>query len=144
MNEQEAVQWYIDRSDLKGRYRVIKDMEGSGPDAVRGRTQYRQGRDFAADSPVNYQYSPYLLEALLHVVNFYVIMRDESEKRSMIPLSIGEMIFSRKCSDGEILTLEGRMKSRNKEGITWDARATDAQGRTVMQVRNMVMRWFSA
>jgi hypothetical protein len=61
----------------------------------------------------------------------------------MIPVRIGEMGFFRNCTDGEIITLEGRMKSSNEEGIGWDTRAIDQDGKPVMYTRNLMMRWFS-
>ena len=75
---------------------------------------------------------------------FYVFMRDESEQRVFIPYRMGEMTFFRKCSDGEVVTVEGRLKDQNEQGLTWDARAMDENGRTLMHVRDMMMRWFSA
>jgi hypothetical protein len=61
----------------------------------------------------------------------------------MIPYRIGEVTFSRKCIDGEELTLEARMRDQNEEGIRWNARAVDDQGNVVMQAKNLMMRWFS-
>jgi hypothetical protein len=142
MDRHEVVQWYQDRTDLRGRYRVIEDLNGTSPEAIRGRMTYREIRDFA-DRQTRYQYSPYLLEALMQVVNFYIIMRDPSEKRSMIPYRIGEMQFSRKCIDGEEITIEARMQDQNEAGISWNARALDEHGRVVMQTKNIMMRWFS-
>jgi malonyl CoA-acyl carrier protein transacylase len=143
MDRHEAVQWYQDRTDLRGRYRVIEDLNGTSADAIRGRMIYREIRDFAEPSQTRYQYSPYLLEALMQVVNFYIVMRDSSEKRSMIPYRIGEMQFSRKCHDGEEITMEARMQDQNEAGISWNARALDNQGKVVMQAKNIMMRWFS-
>ncbi len=143
MDRREVVQWYEDRTDLRGRYRVIEDLNGTSPEAIRGRMIYHESRDFAHFSQTRYQYSPYLLEALMQVVNFYIVMRDTSEKRSMIPYRIGEMQFSRKCIDREEITLEARMQDRNEAGITWNARALDQHGLVVMQAKNIMMRWFS-
>src|SRR5208283_2288593 len=111
--------------------------------AICGRTIYNEGEDFAPPRKTNYQYSPYLLEALMQLVNFYIIMRDGSENRSMIPYGIGEMRFARKCEHREPIILEACMRDRTEEGITWDARGVDEKGRTVMYARNLTMRWFS-
>ena len=104
---------------------------------------YHQGTDFAAPLESRYQYSPYLLEALMQVVNFFIAMRDPEEPRSMIPYRIGEMMFFRKATPDEELTLEARMKSRDEKGITWNARALDATGRVLMNATDIMMRWFS-
>ena len=58
---------------------------------MRGGTTYRETSDFAKLRNARYQYSPYLFEALLQLVNFYIVAMDPSERRSMIPMEIGEM-----------------------------------------------------
>jgi hypothetical protein len=143
MQHDEVLDWYQSRTDLMGRYRVIEDLEGTSSQAICGRTIYSEGEDFAPPRKTNYQYSPYLLEALMQLVNFYIIMRDGSENRSMIPYGIGEMRFARKCEHREPIILEACMRDRTEEGITWDARGVDEKGRTVMYARNLTMRWFS-
>ncbi len=143
MDCNEVIQWYQDRTDLRGRYRVIEDLNGTSSRTIRGRMIYRKVRDFADPLQTRYQYSPYLLEALMQVVNFYIVMRNPSEKRSMIPYRIGEMQFLRKCSDGERITIEALMQNQNAEGISWNARALDEHGTVVMQAKNIMMRWFS-
>jgi acyl dehydratase len=59
----------------------------------------------------------------------------------MIPVEIGEMRFLRMCRAGEEITVEARMRARDDEGLTWDARGVDDQGRAIMQVHNMRMQW---
>ncbi len=122
---------------------MIEDIEGTSPRAIRGRTICAEVDDFAHIKQTGYQYSPYLLEALMQLVNFYIVMRDADERRSMIPYGIGEMLFSRQCEKGEPIVLEARMKDQTEEGIAWDARGVDEQGRTVMYASNLTMRWFS-
>jgi hypothetical protein len=61
----------------------------------------------------------------------------------MVPLEIGEMRFLRNCRAGEEITVEARMRARDDEGLTWDARGIDDQGRAIMQVHNMRMQWVS-
>ena len=143
MDHDEVLDWYQSRTDLVGRYRVIEDIEGTSPRGIRGRTIYKEVEDFAPPKRTGYQYSPYLLEALMQLVNFYIVMRDSDERRSMIPYGIGEMLFTGKCEKGEPIVLEARMKDRTEEGIAWDARGIDEQGRTVMYASNLTMRWFS-
>jgi hypothetical protein len=143
MDSTEVVQWYQDRTDLRGRYRVIEDLNGTSLGAIRGRMIYREIQDFADPRQTRYQYSPYLLEALMQVVNFYIVMRDPSQERSMIPYRIGEMQFLRKCTHGEQITVEARMQDQNEAGISWNARALDERGKVVMQAKNIMMRWFS-
>jgi len=142
MDHDEAIKWYEERSDMKNRYRVIETLDGTAPRAIRGRMVYHAVADFKAPRETNYQYSPYLLEALLQLVNFHIIMRDQAEQRSMIPLRIGEMLFRRKCADGEEVTLEARMRDQDDDGITWDARAVDRDGEVLMAVKKLRMNWF--
>jgi hypothetical protein len=133
--------FYRQGTDLKGRYRVIESVDGASPDAIRARMTYTEGNDFSTFSGVSYQYSPYLLEGLLHILNFHSAMRDKSEARSMIPCGIAEMIFVRKCAEGESFALEARLRERTDQGNIWDARALDEGGNTVMLARRIDMRW---
>ncbi len=143
MGHGETLSWYEDRSDLRGRYRVIDSLEGSGPGTVRGRTIYRTSADFKHPSRAGYQYSPYLLEALMQMTCFYIVMRDDTERRSLIPLGLEGMSFERGCADGEEFTLEGRIREKDDTGITWDARATDLDRKAVMVLKGLRMGWFA-
>jgi NAD(P)-dependent dehydrogenase (short-subunit alcohol dehydrogenase family)/acyl carrier protein len=143
MDHKKVLKWYKDRSGLEGRYRVMESLDGAGPGVVRGQTIYRETSDFANLRNARYQYSPYLFEALLQLVGFYIAATEPSEQRSMIPMEIGEMRFLRKCRAGEQMTLEARMRAQDYEGRTWDARGIDDQGRPIMQVHNMRMQWVS-
>ena len=143
MDHKKVLKWYKDRSGLEGRYRVMEFLDGAGPGVVRGRTTYRETSDFANLRNARYQYSPYLFEALLQLVGFYIVAMDPSERRSMIPMEIGEMRFLRKCRAGEQITLEARMRAQDDEGLAWDARGIDDQGRTIMQIYGMRMHWVS-
>jgi len=141
MDSEQVRMFYRQGTDLKGRYRVIESVDGASPDAIRARMTYTEGNDFSTFSGVSYQYSPYLLEGLLHILNFHSAMRDKSEARSMIPCGIAEMIFVRKCAEGESFALEARLRERTDQGNIWDARALDEGGNTVMLARRIDMRW---
>ena len=143
MDHKKVLEWYKSSGRLEGRYRVIDLLDGAGPGAVRGRTIYRETSDFANPGNARYQYSPYLLEALLQVVVFYIAALDPSERRSMIPTEIGEMRFTRPCRAGERVTLEARLRVQDERVLAWDARGLDDQGRAIMQVQNMRMHWVS-
>jgi hypothetical protein len=143
MDHKKVLKWYKDRSGLEGRYRVMEFLDGAGPGVVRGGTTYRETSDFANLRNARYQYSPYLFEALLQLVGFYIVAMDPSERRSMIPMEIGEMRFLQKCRVGEQITLEARMRAQDDEGLAWNARGIDDQGRTIMQVYGLRMHWVS-
>ena len=141
MDHKKVLKWYKDRSGLEGRYRVMEFLDGAGPWVVRGETTYRETSDFADLKNAQYQYSPYLFEALLQLVGFHTVAMNPSERRSMIPMEIGEMRFLRKCRAGERVILEARMRAQDHEGLAWDARGIDDQGRTIMQIYGMRMHW---
>jgi malonyl CoA-acyl carrier protein transacylase len=143
MNQKKVLKWYKKRSGLEGRYRVMEVLDGAGPGVVRGRTTYRETSDFANLRNARYQYSPYLFEALLQLVGFHIAATDPAERRSMIPLEIGEMRFLRKCRAGEQITLEARRRAQDDEGLAWDARGIDDQGRILMQIQGLRMHWVS-
>ena len=143
MNHDQVGEWYTERSGLAGRYRVLESLDGAGPKAVRGRTSYRETQDFAHLGDTRYQYPVYLFEALLQLAGFYLAATDPAERRSMIPLEVGEMRFSRQCRSGEQIILEARLRVQDDEGLTWDARGVDEQGNAIMQVHNMRMQWVS-
>jgi hypothetical protein len=144
MDPKSVLKWYQGRSGLAGRYRVMERLDGAGPGVVRGRTTCRETSDFANLPGASYQYSPYLCEALLQLAAFHLAATDPSERRSMIPLEIGEMRFLRQCRVGEQITLEARLQSRDEDGLAWDARGIDEQGRTIMKIQGLRMHWVSA
>jgi acyl-CoA thioesterase FadM len=137
MDQAQVLAWYEDRSSLKGRYRVIELFDGAGPGGARGRMTYRESDDFAHLRNTRYQYSPYLFEALMQLAYFAIVAMDPSERRSMLPVEIGEMRFLRPCRVGEQLTVEARLRAQDEAGQTWDARGLDDQGRPLMQVRGL-------
>jgi len=141
MDHKQVLAWYKERSGLEGRYRVMESLDGAGPGTVRGRIIYREGADFACLQNARYQYSPYLFEAFLQLAGFSIAATDPKERRSLIPLEIGEMRFARKCLPGEQIVLEARLRSQDDAGLAWDARGVDAQGSIIMQVHDMRMQW---
>jgi hypothetical protein len=138
-----VLKWYKERSGLERRYRVMEYLDGAGPGVVRGRTIYREADDFANMPNARYQYPPYLFEALLQLVAFHIAATDPSERRTIVPMEIGEMRFLRKCRAGEQITVEARMRSQDDKVLAWDARGIDDQGQAIMQVQNMRMHWVS-
>jgi hypothetical protein len=144
VNHEEVLKWYEDRTGLEGRYRVLEVIDGAGPGQIRGRTIYRETRDFAHLHAARYQYPPYLFEALMQLAGFHMLAIDPQDRRLMLPTEIGEMQFLRQCRPGEEITLEARLRVQDEESLAWDARALDDQGRTIMQVRTMRMHWVSA
>jgi malonyl CoA-acyl carrier protein transacylase/NAD(P)-dependent dehydrogenase (short-subunit alcohol dehydrogenase family) len=139
----EVMDWYEKRCGLRGRYLVIEALDGSGPGIVRGRMPYRKSQDFARLEEAQYQYSPYLLEAMMHLVNFYVSGRDREEKRLLVPAGIRELRFTRLCRPDEKVVLEARLQAAHAEGMLWDARGLDEEGKTLMEAEGLDMKWTS-
>jgi hypothetical protein len=137
MDTQQVLRWYADCSGFKGRYCVIDRLDGAGPGVVRGRTLYRQTNDFAHLQNTEYQYSPYLFEAMMQLIGFSVVATAPTQRQAMIPVEVGQMRFVRQCRDGEPITLDARMRSEDQQGFVWDARGVDDQGRTIMQVKGL-------
>jgi malonyl CoA-acyl carrier protein transacylase len=128
---------------LQGRYRVLETIEGTGPGTVKGSMVYPAEEDFAGLDGVRYQYSPYLLESLLHAVAFYALARESNGTWNMIPGGIQELRFARRCRPGERLILEARLRSEDDRGHAWDARALDEAGAPVLQVTGLTMMRFT-
>jgi len=140
---EEISKWYDKHTDIQGRYRVMRYFDGSGPGVVRGAAKYRATGDFSHLPAPTLQYSPYLLECLLQMTSFYIKMRNEEDERALIPLGLGEIVVGRPCQDQEDLILEARLRAEDSKGMIWDARALDAHGQIMMQVRKLRMHWFS-
>jgi len=140
MDHQKILQWYADCSGFEGRYRVMDFLDGAGRGVVRGQTSYRPISDFAHLQNAQYQYSPYLFEALMQLVVFYRAAMAPRQQQAVIPAEVGEMRFLRKCRNGEQITLEARMRIEDENGFVWDARGIDDQGRILMQVRGLRMQ----
>jgi malonyl CoA-acyl carrier protein transacylase len=142
MKRTEILEKYQQKTDMQTRYRLMEEFDGSGEGVIKGRFIYRQYADFKNQDKPNYQYSPYLMEALLQAVNFYIFMKDEMEQRPMIPRSIGQMVPVRKCQEGEMITVEARIDGLDKDRIIWNARAIDRNMRSIMYVEKLEMNWF--
>jgi hypothetical protein len=136
--------FYKKYSNFGDRYQVLQGLDGSSSGVIRGRTIFKQLNDFAGLTGARYQYSPYLLEALKHLVNSHLLLRDEQVTAAMIPFAIGEMRFSRTCRPGEEIVLEGRRRSEDGGESSWDIRAIDDAGQIIMTVKGLIMKSFSA
>jgi hypothetical protein len=133
--------WYEEKGTLRGRYRVLDGLNGTGPRTVSGLMIPRPEDDFANLPGPQYQYSPYLLEALMHLSVPYAMFQ-EFETRNIIPSALGEVRFTRRCRPGERLTLEARLTLKDDKGITWDAVVFDEAGEVVLLAQDITFRWF--
>jgi hypothetical protein len=133
---------YAARTGLKGRYRVLERIHGTGRGVVKGGLRYREQADIAGLDHVHYRYSPYLLEALMHLIAFYAFLRQDNGDGDLIPASMEEMRYTRRAREGERFTLEARLRAHDTLGFTWDAHAVDESGTPVMQLVGMRMNYF--
>jgi hypothetical protein len=143
LSPEEMTRFYKKYTNFGGRYRMMERVDGAGNGIVIGRMVYRYYQDFANLNGTKYQYSPYLLEGIKHLVNCYLLLWDEDTFQAMIPYQIGEMRFSRHCRPDELITLEGRLQSNDRDGSIWDAQAVDTAGEAIMQVRGLVLKSFT-
>ncbi len=134
---------YERRTGLTGRYRVLETIQGTGPGVVKGDIVYREQEDVAGLPQTRYQYAPYLMEAMMHLFAFYPALREEEVSWDLIPAGMEELRFTRLARHGEHCTLDARLRSQDEQGFTWDARAVDKNGITILQVRSMRMNRFS-
>ncbi len=141
MEHSEVTNWYSDRSDLKGRYRVMERLDGTGHECITGEFIYKHSEDFSKSLKTRYQFSPYLFEAFMHLVNFYLAMRDDKEKKILIPFGINELNCFRKIGHGEKLSVQARKRGGDDKGVTWDALGLDENGSVVMHAKGIMMRW---
>ncbi len=142
MESPEIQEIYEERTGLKGRYRVLERIHGTGPGVVKGTMVYREQKDLAGLDRFRYQYSPYLMEALMHLFAFYPAIRQEEDAWNLIPAGMKEMRFTRPARNEENCTLEARLHSHNDQGFTWDARVVDDSGITILQVLSLRMNRF--
>ena len=135
--------WYEQKGTLKGRYRVLDGVNGTGPQTVSGIMLPQPEDDFSWLKNPQYQYSPYLLEALMHLSVPYAMFQ-EFEVRNIIPAELGEVRFTRRVRPGERLTLEARLTRKDDQGITWDACVFAENGEVILRARDITFRWFDS
>ncbi len=131
---------YERHSDLQGRYRMAMSLYGTGPEVVGARMAYGEGNDFFHLENTHYQYSPYLLEMLFHLPRFHGVVRDAAGSGSLVPVGIEEMVWVRKCREGENVSSFARMKSKTRDGSLWDITALDENGEPLMLVKGLSMQ----
>jgi malonyl CoA-acyl carrier protein transacylase len=139
MEPDEIQEVYEQRTGLKGRYRVLQRIHGTGPGCIKGEMVYLEQPDMAGLERVVYQYPPYLLEALMHLFAFYVFIRQAEAPWQLIPAGMEEMRFARIARNGERFTLEAWLDSEDDQGFIWNARASDESGSPIMQILSMRM-----
>jgi hypothetical protein len=76
----------------------------------------------------------------MQLIGFSRVVLAPTPPPAMIPVEVGEMRFSRKCREGESITLEARMRMEDEKGFVWDARGIDDQGRTIMRIHGLHMQ----
>jgi hypothetical protein len=144
MDEEEVLRNYAENTSLQGRYRVLKSLEGTALGAIRGLMVYRATEDLSAGGLTRYHYPPYVLEGLMHIIRFYVDMRESSQTGSFLPVHIATLHLGPMVTDGEPLLLEGRLVEEPEWGLRFDGRASDRQGRPLMLAQGVTLRRIDA
>jgi acyl transferase domain-containing protein/NAD(P)H-dependent flavin oxidoreductase YrpB (nitropropane dioxygenase family)/NAD(P)-dependent dehydrogenase (short-subunit alcohol dehydrogenase family)/acyl carrier protein len=134
---------YETKTGLNGRYRVLHGFDGTAPGLIAGYMLNSKEQDFADQDGNHYQYSPYVLEALLQAAHFYLHMRDDRDERKALPMRIGRLRIGRRAVPGERIRVEGRRVSETDAGTLWDLRAVDQSDQVVMEVSELLARWYT-
>lgn len=142
MQKNEIIRWYEQRSDIRGLYRVLEHIDGYGSSVISGSMMYPAGAEFSFSEDSGGHYPRYALEGLMQLCSFYVIMRDESETRAMIPAKVKTLRWFAPCDGGDVIRLEARLIQEDDHGLVWDSLASHRSGRPVLEARGIRMRWF--
>ena len=138
-----ALAWKVADPGLKGRYDGLCTPLAIGSGVVHARSFCRVSEDVVGTSSASYMYSPYVLEALVQTCCRYLLTTRDAGPRWPIPVRIKEVTLTRLCRAGESITIEARVTRREKDEVTWNARAVDQDSQTVMYAGGMVMRLIS-
>ena len=137
----EAAPRYEMYTALKGRYRILETVEAVGEGAIQGRMVYPQSRDFSTFANGSTLYSPYVLEALFHLVGNYSIIKSQGHAPQGLPFGFGELRYARQCVPGEEIVLWAQLLKEDPQGQRWDAWAVSAHGEVLLSVRDSHLRW---
>jgi hypothetical protein len=125
----------------QNRYRVISEITGAAKKGVAGLMVYGDEKDHSSERSA-YQYSPYILEALMQLVLFHPLAVG-GELAAFLPVGIGSMTFARRSEPGESLVLKARQREALSDTVVWDAVACDGKGDAVMVVDGLSMKRLS-
>ncbi len=140
----EAVkQWYVDHTALKDRYQVLEKIYSIESEDIKGSMIYRHTRDFSGLENPKYQYSPYVLEATMHLATIHAYHQNKDEARTLIPAGIQKITFTRQCRKDERILIQATITSKDSEGIHCNAMAGTEAGEMIMRVTDLKMNWFA-
>lgn len=136
----EMMQWYREATDFKGRYLLLRSLDGYGPGLISGKAVYPSEADFEGYASSPYRYAPYALEAALHLVAAYHAETDAAREGFLIPLGIRELVFQGSAAAGDEIKIEARLIEEDTDGTSWDARCLKADGTPILHARGIRMR----
>ena len=136
---------YEQYTGLTGRYRVLDAITGLGDAAVEARTILQPPADFADPSPTHYQLPPYLLEAVFHAVVFQTLLTGEAgtATRIVLPYGFAAIDFHSSVCPPGAYRVRAIRRSCDDSGVVWDATVCAEDGRAVLAVQGLEMRWLS-
>lgn len=125
---------YYARPPVMGhRYQVLTSVTALGPQAIRGLAGYRQGEDMAGQGMARYQYPPYLLEAMLHLINFHWSERQPQRRRLLFPLSLRELSWHGWPREGSEVVVEARRLHVSDMGQEWEGQILSPEGQVLLR-----------
>ena len=136
---------YEQYTGLTGRYRVLDAITGLGDAAVEARTILQPPADFADPSPTHYQLPPYLLEAVFHAAVFQTLLTGEAgtATRIVLPYGFAAIDFHSFAFPPGAYWVRAIRRSCDDSGVVWDATVCAEDGRAVLAVQGLEMRWLS-
>jgi len=141
LTRQEIKKRYEQYSNLTDRYQVLETITKSDKNIIQGTMLYPDVNDFSKELPSSFHYPHYLLEALMQISLFFTNFKNTDNPRTMVPVAMDNISFSRNCRSGEELFLDGKLKSQNENGTTWDMCGIDKNGLAIMKVIGLQMKW---
>ncbi len=138
MSNSKVLEVYAKYTAQFNRYQVIYEITKASDRGVVGTMIYGEENDFSSERAA-YQYSPYLLEALMQLVLFQPLAAG-GELSAYLPVEIGEMSFVRLCIPGEVIILKACLRTETNDRMMWDCAGYDQQGNVLMVVEGLTMK----
>jgi hypothetical protein len=134
---------YSKNTGFGHKYRVLHNFRWSREGAASGVFVESENRDSSDFGAARYAYSPYLLEAIMHLAGFFAGGAGPDQARrdplSVAPAEIDEILWRRKPLVGEMITVRTFLKRQAGRQFLFDGSARDTSGTDIMQVRGLCM-----
>ncbi len=141
LDEEQMTRLYRRMTGFGKRYQVLNGLSWTESGVAASIFVERDSRDFRDFQNTNYQNSPYLLEAVLHLAGFFAARStpDSDHILAVVPAEIGEIAFARKAESGEALDVRVALREASGERFVFDGHCCDRAGFDLIQVRGLCM-----